>query len=738
MPIGDVSVANIGTPVPLSYGFFRATGMRLIDFTVAPTIAVPLGTFPAGLQIGFWDLGEGELDGCDALWIDDTLQFALDSSGSLMGASLVGVTAPDPTTTPTLSSFFFHPGCDAPLLGYSGPSTPQEYDVLWGYLGSLATALCYSRRAYYTIGWTPPTTASTTMSPVADFRGMRCRIFDSLGNQTAYIFTTNPIWHAVDLWLRRAIKPDYAIDPFTGPTALTAEEAACFNWPSIYAAAQYCDATLANGQPRFSGSYVFASGSTLASMLEQVFLCCRGYQIEYAGQIYMFCDQPRDSTFIVSAKHLVPSSFAADDAEVNQAPNRYIAQFLELGLPAVAQIDTIVRTTTNVQINTVYPNPAAPGDIISVGGVTDDSFDSNYLVATTPSDTEIDSTITGGSAASSTGGWIGYIQSRFSQRTPEISHLQHQIALGQILPPAVTGTRLKRIKVTYDFASMTYDQAMRLLQYEVYRELGLDYLNPTLLQQVFGNLDLLGAPWLPPFGLTLSLYSESVDVNGSALKAQLQGDIITLDPSVFYEFAGDYEIIERYINPIQQEIEDSTDGSFVSPTTRSGALASGTDQNSGILKLVLRTFNRSAGIFTDVSVAPSASFQTVPGQLPYGGGESGGAGFVATAGSFTVTTEAGTEFTNISEVVWTAISVRLGTGITLLYAAGNTGGFTLIGPDSGYYLYVDDPGLIGAGSIFVSHGPPTPGPGIMVLYGPFSTLPPNGVGFPDASYTVSF
>src|ERR1039458_10305977 len=107
---------------------------------------------------------------------------------------------------------------------------------------------------------TPPTTGGTqSLSPLGDFRGMRCRIFDGSGNQTGYYFTTNPIWHFVDVWLRRAIKPDYAIDQVYGPTALTAAEAACFNWPSIFAAAQYCDQILANGVARFMGSYVFAS-----------------------------------------------------------------------------------------------------------------------------------------------------------------------------------------------------------------------------------------------------------------------------------------------------------------------------------------------------------------------------------------------------------------------------------------------------------------------------------------------
>jgi hypothetical protein len=722
MPISNICCADIGNPVPLSYGFFRATGMQLIDFTVLPTESAPVGTFPADMQIGFWDLGEGELDGINSLWIDDILQFSFDLGGNVMGTSLVGYTPSDTATTPTLNSFSFHTGCDAPVGASPGSSATEQWlDPLWAYLGGLATPLCYSRRAYYCIGWTPPTSGGGTLAPLGDFRGMRCRIFDGSGNQTGYRFTTNPIWHFVDLWLRRAIKPEYAIDPLAGPTALTSYESGCFNWPLIYAAAQYCDYLLPNGNPRFSGSYVFASGSTLEAMLEQVLLCCRGYMYEYNGQICVAIDQPRASTFLMSGKMLAPGSFEVDNTEVNQAGNRFIATYLELGLPAVAEISTIVRSSGSVVINTTEPNPCAPNDIISIGGVTDPTLDASYTVASTPTDEEIEATIVGGTASSSTGGYIGYIQSRFSTRTPEISHLQHQMAQGQILPPAVTGTRLKRIKVNYNLASMTYDQAMRILQYETYRGLGIDWLNPTLLTQIYGNTDLLGSPYQPPFGLTLSAFSESVDVNVNALKAQFVGDVITLDPTVFFEFGGDWEVIDRYTSPIQQEIEDSTDGNFVSPVSQSGALTQGTDQNSGILKFVLRTFNRSVGIFTDVSNAANASFQTVPGNLPYAG-EGTGYGIIP-GGEVTVATEYG----GTVVVTWTSFEIGEGTGSILTYSAAGTS--NSLSESAPWYLYVYDPSSAGgSGHVFLEVGgsPPTGGPGEPPDSGGIIILTPGG------------
>jgi hypothetical protein len=648
------------------------------------------GSFqPASMQIGFWDLGEGELDGPSALWINDVLQmaYAPGGGGALMGNTLLGYVPSNSSSatenlgnTPTLSAFNFHTGADAPLTG-------NAVDGLWSYLGSLVTPLAFSRRCYYSIAWTPAINDGGTLSPLLDMRGMRCRQFYAdgetaftgfsapppYGTQTSYSFTTNPIWHFVDLWLRRAIKPEYGIDPVLGPDPLTAQESALFNWPSIVAAAKFCDQAInitaqnPAGMPRFQGSYVFAAGSTLAAMLEQVLLSCRGYWYEYAGQIYVFVDQPRPSTCLITAQALAGGSIEIDNALVNQNANRYQGQFLETGLPAVATIATISvdSTGTILTVNTVNPNPCAVGDLISIGGVQNSAFNLNVLVTaiptttvdgvSTPSPTQFTCTIGAGiipAGTASTGGSIGYIQSRFSQRNPEINHQQHQICEGQVLPPNVTGTRLKRIKVNYDFASATYDQAMRLLQYEVYRDLGIDYLNPNLLLQAFGNLNLIGSPYTPPWQITLNLWAEWVDKSQDAsvgqtnpalwraLKAQMVGDVVTLDPTVFFEFSGDYEITGRTFNPIQVEVEDTTGGGFVQATSRSGAMNTGTDQNSGVLQLILRTFNRSAAIFTDVSPVATASFATVPGQLPYAGtmGGTGTSGVTIVPFDFTATT----------------------------------------------------------------------------------------------------
>jgi hypothetical protein len=316
---------------------------------------------------------------------------------------------------------------------------------------------------------------------------------------------------------------------------------------------------------------------------------------------------------------------------------------------------------------------------------------------------EIDCAVAGTPAATAgTGGFIGYIQSRFSQRTPEIGHVQHQMAEGQILPPNVTGTRLKRIKVNYSYGNTTVDQAMRLLQYEIYRDLGIDWLNPNLLLQVYGNTALLGSEYQPPWQFTLSFWSESVDSTMRALKAQQVGDVITLDPTILFELAGDYEIIAKNVFHFQQEVEDSTSGSFVVAATRQKAMNNGTDQGSGILELTLRTFNRSAAIFTDAPVAANSSFATVPGQLPYAGA-AGGTGFKVTAGVLTVST------------YWED------------YFYDGAGSATITDDGSGhpFWFYIDDPTFSGAvvPQLVQSASAPTAGPGVFILTG-FNSLPP--------------
>ena len=711
MPSGSLTDANVGTAVPLCYGFVRVTGMQLAFFTNPPSTSTPTyppisGTYPE-MQIGLWAGGEGEWDGPDALWINGNRMFAYGQDGSFIGPNpTVGTippTAGSAYTSPlvgTLNSFNFHPGVDAAPLSAGIDNTRQGLDPLWSWFSNLVTPLRYSRVAYWAIAWTPQIgTSPGDMQPVCDMRTMRCRIFDGNGNQIDYRFTTNPIWHLVDVWLRRAVKPQFTIDPSTGPAALNSAELACFRWDIIAASAAYCDAILASGNPRFQGNYAFSAGSTLAAMEEQMLLCCRGYRQEIAGKLAFFCDQPRSSVFTIGGTMLVPATFQADDTQLHSNPNRYVGSYLEVNLPAISTISTISRTGGLVTIATTGPNPCAQYDLIIIGGVGDSSFNRAYLVASASGST-VTAHTTMSDTASSTGGSIGYLEARFGQRTPEAPpHLQHQLAIGQVVPPNAGGQRLKRVKVNYDFASSTWDQVLRVMLYERYRDLGAD-----------------AGPYQPPKRVTLTLWSESVDIGGNTLWNAIPGSVVTLDPTTFYEYAGQYEVIEANCNPVQ-----------LAPQEQGGSFASAPASNSGTIQLVLWSFDEAR--FTDVSGVANASFATVPGSFSYAGT---GVGWALTGGTVTLTGEpgppGGVPYTVV--VAWTGVTFSAPDGSIMAY---NDGASSLQSNQTAE-VSAYDPSNLGGQRISLYVSPATPPVGAHLLFTVSSSnMPASGT---SSSYTI--
>jgi hypothetical protein len=682
MPSASLTNANVGSPLPLCYGLIRVTGDNRAFITNPPSTSTPpypptgLGNTNPLMQVGFWAAGEGEWDGPDALWINGNRMFAYDANGNFIGPSSAMGTIPvgggPAYTSPlagTLNFFNFHPGVDTPLSGDSS-TTLQDLDPLWTWFNNLVTPLCYSRVAYWGIGWTPQIgTTPGNMQPILDMRTMKCRIFDANGDQIGYQFTRNPIWHLVDSDLRRTVKPQYTIDPILGPSALTSSELGCFRWDIIAASAAYCDFVLPNGAPRFTGDYAFTAGSTLAAIQEQMLLVCRGYRQEIAGKIAYFIDQPRSSLFTLTGDMLVPATFSADDTILHGNPNRYICEFLETELPAVAQIATISRAAGTLTLDTVEGNPCAEGDLIVIGGVEDPSFDGGVTVAAVSGNT-VTAAISATDTAASTGGSIGYLESRFAQRTPEApAHIQHQLAMGQVLPPNAGGQRLKRIKVSYNYASSTWDQAMRVLLYERYRDLGLD-----------------ATPYKPPVRISLTAWSESVDAAGNILQKRVPGDVITLDPTAFYEYAGEWEIIEFLPTPFQ-----------VDPQQQGGTYITQPSSGSGTIGLVLWAYDPAR--FTDVSGVANASFQTVPGSWAFQNGSGvGSSSWTLTGGTVTVTAPSGGYgVPSSASLEWSGVTATAPSGATLNYAVGG-GTISLPGP---WYVVMQDPSNTGGNKVML-------------------------------------
>jgi hypothetical protein len=167
------------------------------------------------------------------------------------------------------------------------------------------------------------------------------------------------------------------------------------------------------------------------------------------------------------------------------------------------------------------------------------------------------------------GGYIGSEDARFKPRSPDgVNHRSAQ----RIKAPQAPGlaTQPTKIRVMYDCGNSTFDQTNRLMKFERDRSLGTD----------------TGAGWKAPISGTLSLFFESVDVNGAQLPLQARAhNVITLDSWLYPEAPGDYEIMSIKIVP-------PSEGS------------------PGQIDLTLHAYNRDA--YTDVSDDPGNYYMSVP------------------------------------------------------------------------------------------------------------------------------
>ncbi|HME57237.1 MAG TPA: hypothetical protein VKF63_02790 [Terracidiphilus sp.] len=694
MPSKGISCAQIGTATPLCYGYVRATGMQFLSYTA-----------PDGTEYGGWLLGEGEWDGFDIMWNAGNNCVALGNNpkyGWPPGTPYI----PQGPNPPTIH---FHAGTDTPI---GSPITPtssgpdQLCDSFWGAVPGAATALCLSGYAYYMMSWLPqawqkgyPGYNGATLAPVADWRSTKCRIFDQYGNQTAYGFTTNPAWHFVDSWIRVGILPrtEYNISLATGPDPLPSDVIGRFDWTSIYAASQYYAQTLANGAPRFCGSYAFASQCTLQAIQEQILLCCRSYAPEpaYAGKISLYCDQPRSSVFTLSGKHLVPFTFSVDDKQVNQNANLYEGDFLDLNEPTVCNVASISCDNSSPNnkalITTVEDNPCAQWDTISIGGNSNPVLNTDYLVyANTANPNQILAyPVDNVGVQSGTGGSVGYGIARFAKRSPWLLHQAHAISQGEMISQSQGGKARKKLSVIFDFANNTFDQVNRLLKYEIYRDLGLDPIGLNL-----------GTPWTPPIQITLRAWSESVDANLSVLKRVQCGKLITIDQSCSWEFAGVYEVMERYIFPFQSDSSNLT--GYIDQNgmpSGVGTVAKARSADSGTLELVLRTYNPN--VFFDSSDTPAASYATVPGNTLWQGFGPVNSGYQVGYASLS-SADAGSAET----VTITGVMVQVG-GHHAVWEGDSNGDATFVNQpySTQLYIYVDDPLVSGYQPLEISSNP---------------------------------
>ena len=617
VPTTGSSSANdtVGTPAPLAYGYAWATGKRFAYYQLGE----PATTGNQSLdftRVGMWLLGHGEWDGCQELWDNDVL--AWDGSTAVANNWL------GQTWTPCLDNasqnmvFNFHRGADS-VIGSglvprsSGPD--QGTDVLFAQLPPAIQIQNFNRIAYYALMRKQPIenqtnthqndpTQWTDIAPIGLWRALRCRLFDDEGNQTGYAFTTNPAWHFVDVYLRRKIFPDFGIDLVNGPDPLPLAMANRFDWGTIYTAAQYFDEFLANGRRRFEGSYSFAQQTSLQAIVEQILLCCRSFRSEYAGKIGLNCDMPRSSVFTFSREHLLPGSWDANDQAIQTAANRYVATFRDLMVPACSQIESIVWPNVTTQ----QPHPFQPGDRIAFGGTGTPYDGGSWLVNTVPAvinpgqPDEVDpSTFTlvskGENYPFEIGavGSIGLLYSRFSKRTPMFDHAANQLARGAV-GLGIARWR-ERVKQTLDFATCSWDQAARLSMYERDRLLGIDTTNDA------GQL-VPTNPYITPPRLKFKTSMFAMDVFGNLACAVRPGDRVTLDDTMNFEYAGEYEVLDPLV--------------VATPTCQAGssggAIALKPDDNSGEMTFALGPYDED--VMYDESDPAQAGWPDVPGSDP--------------------------------------------------------------------------------------------------------------------------
>jgi hypothetical protein len=595
-----------GTPIPLSYGYVWATGKRHAYFTLQDTGNSALDY----TRVGIWLLGHGEWDGPSELWINDHLTWIGDTTvvNSWLGQRWYGA-----LDYPKQELVFnFHSGTDATIGAGLTPSSngpDQGVDVLFSQFPSAIQPLAFSRIAYYAIMRKQPVVYQsndhqndpsqwTDVAPIGLWRALRCRMFDANGNVTGYAFTTNPAWHWVDVRLRRKLFPDYNLSYQGGPDPLPAAVSACFDWESIYESAQYFDQFLANGRRRFAGNYSFTSQTSLQAVISQILLCCRSFERITQGKIGLVCDKPRPSVFTFSREHILPGSFEANDQAVNTAGNRYVSQFRDLLVPAAATIASITCTNQgNPVVQTVAPHCFDVGDRIALGG-TGTVYDGTWSIDSVPAvenagtPEEVDpSSFTmvrkGANYPTSVGagGAAGLLYSRFKERSPEFWHKTNMLARGAV---GLGISRLRnKVKHPLDFATSTYDQVSRLSRYERDRALGFDQ-----------------TPYVTPARIRLKTSMFAKDLNGALACAVQAGDHVTVDDTLSWTYAGDYEVLDPLtIHPPTVEVSSSGDSLAVTPA-----------HDSGEIEFTLGTYNE--GYMYDSSDDVAAGYPSVPGSDP--------------------------------------------------------------------------------------------------------------------------
>ena len=157
-------------------------------------------------------------------------------------------------------------------------------------------------------------------------------------------------------------------------------------------------------------------------------------------------------------------------------------------------------------------------------------------------------------------------------------------------PPPAPPLRYKRLPLKLDFASCSFDQADRLLMYELYRACGLDPSNPFLATLLEWETP---PPWQPPITLNLTVWGEAVDEMWNILKSGMAssdsapqpicGKVITIDSVNYPEWCGEWEIVQCEYTPFSGQAAQNYGSESGGEVTGSSELIAAPEQGSGML-----------------------------------------------------------------------------------------------------------------------------------------------------------
>jgi hypothetical protein len=612
--------AQLGGPVPWAYGYVRGRGTKLAE------VFYKDATYGEKTCLQLYLLGRGEWDALE--WLEVNKKRA------------------DPTNTALVH---FHAGAEGTLGGgmaMTSVGPDQGVDSFWDLLPDGLTPVTLSGYAYLFIK-VPPDPGAPDEKPdvVGDYRTTKVRIFDNTGTQTAYQFSTNNAWEVHDFLLRTRVKRDG-----TANAALSAAEKARFDFQSFVDRAAYCDVVNGAGYKRFEGSLAWPRVISETQALEQMLLMGRMYLIERRGKFILKGDDARASVFTIRPAHVVPGSLQIDKADIWGAANQIVAHYNDLDLPKLGNITSIARATNVVTVVLDHEHGLKKDDWPTLVNAPA-GFSGEFKVKDVPNTVTFRFDQAGANATPGATGYVGHREQKFTPRSPVKPHTQAQNSVGARGAGLTVMAEPKIIE--FDLGNNVADRVDRLLEYIKIRNLGVD-----------------AAPYSAPFQGQVELAATAFDtVANEALMNLVEGDLVTLDPTLTDEFAGDFEIIDSKPSHSQRG-------------------------KAGTIKLALKQYISAA--FPDVAGATAVVVSPMArlGLVKRGGVAHGS--YRPLSNSLTATDAGATATINNA-----AVDVRFdGTTPDPHY---NSFAITGLAFGTVYHVYVDDPDLLGGDvSVFFS------------------------------------